>query len=142
MPAVVVDSNVIYAARMERDQWHDQAATIVRAMDVGELPRGLVTNYALPEILNPLEKRAGHEAAVETLSFLTRSRGFRIRHLTETDFDRGRGLYRQTPGVELPDTVTVAFIRRTDSEYIYSFDDDFDRVEGITRLTTADDPFA
>jgi predicted nucleic acid-binding protein len=32
-------------------------------------------------------------------------------------------------------------MRRTGIEYLYSFDDDFDRVEWITRLDTATDPY-
>lgn len=35
----------------------------------------------------------------------------------------------------------VAYMQRTDLEYVYSFDDDFDWFEEITRLATADDPF-
>lgn len=30
---------------------------------------------------------------------------------------------------------------RQDVEYLFSFDDDFDAVEGLTRLETADNPF-
>lgn len=126
---------------MSRDQWHDRASQIVEAMDGGELPRGRVTNVTLPEILSPIQKRAGHDPAVATLEFLERSAGFRVRHLTRDDFARGRALFRRSEGVELPDAMTVAHMRRTGVEYVYSFDDDFDRFDGITRLTTAVNPF-
>ncbi|ERH02362.1 MAG: hypothetical protein J07HN6_00394 [Halonotius sp. J07HN6] len=33
-------------------------------------------------------------------------------------------------------------MHRTDIEYIYSFDDDFDAVSDITRLATATNPFS
>lgn len=142
MPEVVVDANVVYAERMERDQWHEEGTEIVRAMDRGDLPRGQITNYALPEILNPIQKRAGDDRAVETLTLLTKSGGFRIRYIAQEDFDRGCALFRRTSEVELPDLITVAYMRRVGLEFIYSFDEDFDRFDDITRLTTPDNPFS
>jgi len=35
----------------------------------------------------------------------------------------------------------VAFMQSEGIEYIYSFDDDFDAVDGVTRLNTATNPF-
>jgi len=32
-------------------------------------------------------------------------------------------------------------MQRENIEYLYSLDDDFDEVDGITRLETADNPF-
>ncbi|MFB6087821.1 MAG: type II toxin-antitoxin system VapC family toxin [Haloarculaceae archaeon] len=141
MAEAVVDSNVVFAARNSRDQYHDRGSRIITAMDAGELPRGRVTNYMLPEILNPISKRGGHGHAVETLEFLTESRGFRIRQTSQEDFERGRVLFQRTEGVEITDAITVAHMRRTDTTHIYSFDDDFDRFDDLTRLTTDDDPF-
>ena len=109
-------------------------------MDEGILPRGHVTNYTLPEVLNPILKRAGYEYAVETLDFLTESRGFRIRHLTRDDFTRGTAVFNRESGVEITDSILVAYMERVGIEYIYSFDDDFDRFDNVTRLTTADNP--
>lgn len=141
MTEALIDSNVVYGFRMPRDQWHDPATRIVRSIDDGELPRGRVTNAALSEILSPIQKRAGHDPAVETLEFLERSAGFRVHYLSSSDFVRGRELFRQSAGVELSDAMTVAHMRRTGVKYVYSFDDDFDRFDDITRLTTAVDPF-
>ncbi|USZ67122.1 PIN domain-containing protein [Halorussus salilacus] len=141
MGEVLIDANVVYGFRMPRDQWHDSATRIVRSMDDGELPRGRVTNATLSEILSPIQKRVGHDPAVATLEFLERSAGFRVRYLAQSDFVRGRELFRQSVGVELSDAMTVAHMRRTSIEYIYSFDDDFDRFEGITRLSAPVNPF-
>jgi predicted nucleic acid-binding protein len=141
MADALVDSNVLFAFRSRGDQWHEPATAIVRKMDRGELPRGLVTNYTLPEVLNPIAKAAGHDRAVETLEFLTGSGGFKIRHLAGEDFSRGRALFRREDGVEITDAILVAFMRRTDTEFVYSFDDDFDRFEEVTRLDGGIDPF-
>lgn len=142
MQEALVDSNVVFGARMKRDQYHEQAKPIVEAMDGGDLPRGVVTNYGLPEILNPIQKKAGDAPAKATLQFLTESGGFRIRHLAKEDFTRGRALYRRTEGVEITDSITVAYMQRQGLEYIYSFDDDFDEFDDITRLNSGESPFA
>lgn len=141
MPDVVVDSNVVFAFRSRRDQWHEPAVEIVNGMDRGDLPRAQITNYTLPEILNPILKRAGYDRAVETLEFLTQSGGFRLRHLAHEDFNRGQALFRREENLEITDAIIAAYMRRIGLEYIYSFDDDFDRFEDITRLTAAANPF-
>ena len=142
MPDAVVDSNVVLGARLQRDQWHERGAAIVGAMDAGDLPRGRVMTYGVVEILTPIEKRAGDEPARATLEFLTESRGFEIEHTTRDDFVRGSAIYRREADIEVVDCITVACMQRLGLEYIYSFDDDFDRFDDITRLSTADDPFA
>lgn len=141
MADALVDSNVLFAYRSARDQYHDPAADIVRAMDRGELPRGQVTNYTLPEVLNPILKKAGYDHAVDTIDFLRESGGFRIRHLAQEDFTRGQALFRRENGIEITDAILVAYMRRTDLSYIYSFDDDFDRFDDVIRLASADNPF-
>lgn len=90
----VVDSNVLFGFRSRSDQWHEPADAIVTSMDAGDLPRGQVTNYALPEVVNSILKAAGYDHAVETIDFLNESAGFRIRHLSQDDFASGLALFR------------------------------------------------
>ena len=40
------------------------------------------------------------------------------------------------------DTTIAASMKREGIQYLYSFDDDFDTLDGITRLETADNPFS
>jgi predicted nucleic acid-binding protein len=141
MPEALVDADVVFAFRSARDQYHEPSTEIVEAMDRGDLPRGLVTNYTLPEILNPIAKLAGGDAAVETLDFLLESAGLRLRHLAQEDFSRGQAVFRRHDDLEITDAILVAYMRRTETDVIYSFDDDFDRFEDVTRLTVAVDPF-
>lgn len=142
MAAAAVDSNVIVGARLRRDQWHRDGTAIVRAIDAGDLPRGQVNYFGLAEVLTTIEKRAGDHPAVETLEFLTESRGFDLIHTTHADINRGLAIYRRERDIEAVDCFTVAHMQRVGLEYVYSFDDDFDRFGGITRLDSADNPFA
>lgn len=134
MASVVVDSNVLLAARLARDQDHERGAAIVGAIDGGELPSAIVLNDVLAETLNYLNERASHKAAVETLDALLESRGFEIVHTTKRDFDVGRSLFRGYDGLSLTDAVIGAFMDHQEIEYVYSFDGGFDELEWLTRL--------
>ena len=140
--ATVVDSNVVIGYRLGRDQFHDRASAIVRGLDVGDLPRAVLTDYCLGETLNIVGERAGHGAGVDTLDALVESRGVDIVETTRGDFSTGQAIYRRSANLTFVDAVTVAYMRREGLQYVYSFDDDFDAVEGITRVETPDDPFA
>ncbi|QSG16006.1 PIN domain containing protein [Halapricum desulfuricans] len=136
-----MDANVLIAARLARDQHHERGRSISTAIDQGQLPTAYVLTDVLTEVLNYLQARAGHDAATETLDALVESSGFTVLWTSKSDFSTGRSLFRRYEALSLTDAVIVAAMRREDVEYLYSFDDGFDSVPEITRLTTADDPF-
>ena len=141
MAAVVVDANVLIAARLSRDQNHERGAAISEAIDQGQLPTAYVLSDVLEEVINYLQARGGHDVATETLDALIESSGFSLKQTPKSDFDAGRSVFRQYESLSLTDAVIVAAMQREDIEYLYSFDDGFDSVPGITRLTTPDNPF-
>jgi len=140
MTRSVVDANVLIAARLANDQDHDRGLKLSQAFDQGDLPTAYVFSDVLEEVLNYLEVRASHEQAVRTLDALVESSGFEIYHTPKSDFDAGRSLFRKYERLSLTDAVIVAAMQREDLEHLYSFDDDFDVVDDVTRLTTPDDP--
>lgn len=141
MATVVADSNVILAHRLERDQNHDRGKSIVDAMDRGDLPTGRFTEVQITEVLNPIQKLSGHDRAVETLTLLETTPGIEFETLVATDETRARELFRRHAAPEYSDALIGAYMERTEIEYIYSFDDDFDEFEHVTRLNTATNPF-
>lgn len=141
MRVALLDSNVLFAHRSAADTFHEPATGIVEAMDTDQLPVGRVTNYILAEVLSLIGERLGKSTAIETFDMLVEGAGFDIAHATRTDFNAGQALYRRHDRLTFVDAVTVAYMRRTDIEHLYSFDDDFDVIEGITRLNAAADPF-
>jgi predicted nucleic acid-binding protein len=136
----VVDANVLIAARLARDQDHERGIELTRAFDHGDLPTALVLSDSLEETLNYLATRSSHEVAVETLDAIVERSGFEIHYAPKADFDAGRSVFRTHEGLSLTDAVLVASMQRQNLNYLYSFDDDFDRVNDLTRLTTPDDP--
>ena len=141
MPAVVVDANVLIAARLSRDGNHERGEAITRAIDQGTLPTAYVPDDALQESINYLQARAGHDVATETLDAIIESSGLSLRRTTNSDFDAGRSLFRRYEPLSLTDAIIVATMQRDEIDYLYSFDGGFDDVSGITRLTTPTDPF-
>lgn len=141
MGRAVVDANVLITARLSRDQNHSRGAAISEAFDRGDLPTVYVLSDVLEEIINYLQARSTHDVAVRTLDALIESNGFEIIHTPKRDIDSGRSLFRKYESLSLTDAVIAASMRRRELEYLYSFDDGFDAVDGISRITTADNPF-
>ena len=144
MQAVCIDSNIVLAARNANAKRHDDATAIFNAIDNGDLPRARLLNYVVPEILHPLQKRISKEAASETLDRLQSSRGFEFVYGSKAVHLYGEQLFRTyeaSSGPEWVDSILAAYMQSEDIEYIYSFDDDFDVFDDVTRLTTATNPF-
>jgi hypothetical protein len=141
MAVAVVDTGVLIGMADADDEHHDSALEIVRGMDHGQLPTGLVTNYVVLEALNWIHARKHHETAVETYTRLNESAGFEIIHTAQKDFHRAVELFQTYQEFSFGDATIAAYIERAGIEYLYSFDDDFDVLDDVTRLETADNPF-
>lgn len=138
----VIDANVLIASRLSRDQNHETAREITEMFDSGSIPAGYVFDTVLEEVINYLQARSTHEVAVRTLDAIIESNGFEIVRTEKSDFDAGRSLFRQYQSLSLTDGIIAAAMNRRNVEYLYSFDDGFDAVDGITRLDTAANPFS
>jgi predicted nucleic acid-binding protein len=141
MAVAVVDTGVLIGMADVDDEHHDVAMEIVREMDHGTLPTGRVTNYIVLETLNWIHDRKRHEKAVETYERLNQSAGFEVLHAAQKDFTSALSLFQTYEGLSFGEATIAAYMQRGGIEYLYSFDDDFDTVEGITRLDTANNPF-
>jgi predicted nucleic acid-binding protein len=141
MAVVPLDTNVIFASASARDEYHDRAREIVQAIDHGDLPDAIVTNYVVAETLNLAREKLGSDTASAVLDRLVEGAHFEIHHAPKADFTAGQALFRQYSGLSFVDSTIAAFMDREDIEYLYSFDTDFDAIEGITRLETAANPY-
>ena len=141
MAVTIVDTGVLIGLADVDDDHHDTAMEIVRGMDHGDLPTGQVTNYIVLETLNWIHSRKRHEKAIETYQRLNQSAGFEVLHAAQKDFSSALDLFETYDGLSFGDATIAAYMQREDIEYLYSFDDDFDAVAGITRLETPDNPF-
>jgi predicted nucleic acid-binding protein len=141
MQLATVDTNVLVGGRVREDQYHEEALELLRGFDHRDLPRAVVLSSVLEESLNLIGRNVTPEGAVETLDLLDEAAGFEIRHVTEQDLSGGRRRFRVYDELSLTDAIITAWMDRNDVEYLYSFDDDFDAVEEVTRLDSPHDPY-
>jgi predicted nucleic acid-binding protein len=141
MAGALLDATVVIAFADTDDEDHELGTEIVRAVDVGELPDGVVTNDALLEILNFVHSRKGRPLATDLLDRLVEGAHFRLPHNPMENYGIGRSLFRRYDSLSFGDAMQVAYMQSEGVEYIYSFDDNFDTVDGVTRLATAEHPF-
>ena len=141
MAVAVIDTGVLVGMADSDDEHHNVAMEIVRGMDHGELPTARVTNYIALETLNWIHNRKRHEKAVETYERLNQSAGFEVLHAAQKDFTNAVTLFQTYEGLSFGDATIAAYMEREEIEYLYSFDDDFDTIQGISRLETPENPF-
>ncbi len=141
MAVAVVDTTVLvdYENTGSGDR-HGRADAIVRSIDAGELPTGRVTNYVLLETLNWIHARRRHDIAADLRRRLSDSAGFELLQTAQKDFRRAVELFEKYDGLAFGDATIAAYVEREGVEYLYSFDDDFDALDRVTRLDTPDDP--
>ena len=142
MAVALVDTNVLFAAASARDTYHDHASDIIRGIDHGELPAAIVTNYVVAETLNLATTKLSPEAATDLLNRLVAGSHFNITQTAQTDFNAAQPIFRQYDQLSFVDSILVAYMQRADIEYLYSFDDDFDAIDDVTRLASATNPFS
>lgn len=132
-----MDTGVLVGATLTRDQHHEAARPIVRAADSEDIAPLLITDFILSETLNFLVQKASSLIARDALTRLESSPGFIFERVPDTSYDRGRDqVFRRYDGLSFVDCLTVAWMEDHDVETIYTFDDDFDKVEDIVRRTT------
>lgn len=141
MPFTFVDSNVLIAAAIAGDADHDRGRAIVEGVDARDLPTARISNYVIAEVLNYVHARDRHERALDFYERLSRSVGFEVVQATKEDYLDALDGFGRHDQLSFVDATIVAFMRRTELSYLYSFDDDFDGVPGITRLTVPENPY-
>lgn len=142
MPVVGIDSNVLIDYKdTGADERHERAEAIVRGCDAGELPTARVTDYVLLETLNWIHERQRHDVAIDLQRRLSASAGFDLVTAAQADLHRAVELFEEHEALAFGDATVAAYVEREGIEYLYTFDDDFDVLDDVTRLTTAEHPF-
>jgi hypothetical protein len=141
MARVLVDTSVILSRKADDDPHHETAKEIMTGIDRGSLPTAEVTEIVLTETLNWVHRMAGPRGATDMLDRLQEGAHFELVHSAKVVFGNAMRLFRQYSGLAFGDAMIVAYMQHRGLNYIYSFDDDFDAVEGITRLNAAANPY-
>jgi predicted nucleic acid-binding protein len=141
MPRAVLDTSVLFAAAYRPDSAHDDGIAIVRGIDSGSLPKGVVLDYVLAETLNGLTANAGHDVTIDFLERVEENAQFGIERLDVDAFATAKALFRRHEPLSFVDAAIVAHMQTASLEYLYAFDDDFDAVDTVRRLPAPTNPF-
>lgn len=141
MARAVIDTTVLLAFVDSDDERHDVGRSIVRGIDHGDLPSGHVTEAASVETFNDLQRNAGHDIAVRLLDTLIEGANFTLVYSPKVVYSAARAIFRRHESLSMGDALQVAYMQEVDVEYLYSFDEGFDAVDGVTRLNTDVNPF-
>lgn len=128
----IIDSVILIGAFYKRDQWHDLAVPIVLEMEQGNI-HGIITEYILSEVLTFLKRRSGLHAAKIVHDTLFESDILDIVYLNQNQFMNGLTIFISFPHLSVVDATSIAIMRDLNIRDIYSFDSDFDIIEGIVR---------
>lgn len=141
MTRALLDATVIIAAVDDDDQDHGTGLEILQSVDQGELPKGVIVSDALQESLNFIHERKGHAAAVDVLDRFVRGAHFEIPYNPKKNYGEARSLFRSDGELNFGDALQATYMQSESIEYIYSFDDDYDGIDGIERLNAAINPY-
>lgn len=141
MARALVDTSVLFAAVYTRDARHQEAMPILRGIDDGSLPEGIVLDYVLAETVNGLQRKAGSSAARDFLERVEENSRFHVERLASDGLARAKSVFRRYDGLSLVDASLLSYADRHDIEFLYAFDADFDVDTNVRRLTEPVDPY-
>jgi len=130
-----VDSGIWIAAKLKRDQWHQDAVEILKRNFDKETGNIYVNEYVVMETVNFLLKKAGFEVAEKTLRIFQSHDRIKILKIDDDIFNLSCFYFQLYRGLSLTDGSIVANMEQSNIKDIYSFDSGFDMVDGIVRLS-------
>lgn len=127
---ILVDSSFFIALVDRKDQWHVQAKKMQTSL-AGETV--IISDLIVAEAVTIVGKRSGGKAGEQLYHFFIDNCD--IIFTDEHILKGGMSVFLQYDGtLSVPDAVSVSIMAKKDIDRILSFDSDFDKVDGITRL--------
>ena len=115
---------------LTRDQWHEKAVKVIRKIDKEEK---VISDLMVAEIVTSIGDISGGKEAINIFNYLQDN--FTV---ISTDFEflkSIKGQYLKYDGtLSIADTSAVEIMKNMKITEIASFDQDFDKVEGIVRI--------
>jgi predicted nucleic acid-binding protein len=125
-----VDSSFFIALILENDQWHEKALKLIPLL---ENSQKMVSGLIISEAVTIVGSRGGGKAG--KMIYDNIKDNCRIFIQDQSLFDDAIFTYLQFDGtLSLTDSVTLEIMKIHDIQDIASFDSDFDKVKGISRI--------
>lgn len=126
---IFVDASYIIALIVEKDQWHNDA---IKLLDKLKSEDKLITEAMIIESINLIGSCHGGKVGYKTFKYIKDN--FTI-FKSETLLEESLRYYLKFDGtLSLADCTAIHTMKENEIYEILSFDDDFDKVEGIIRV--------
>ena len=127
----MVDSNYFIALLNKKERHHKRACELYEKIFSQKVR--IVPLLFLSEAVASVNDKLGGQMAMDLFDALEND--FKIYYPTESDIAESmRYVLRYDGELSLADSLAVYLMKKYDMTYIYSFDSDFDKIEGIVRV--------
>lgn len=124
-----MDTSYLVALADKKDSWYERALKIPK----GLLKKGVTSDYVLSEAVTIIGHRGGGNAGFELYDFIISN--LQLIYVDEDLLRQSMETYPKYDGtLSVADAVSVEIMRRRGIKKIASFDADFDKVAGISRI--------
>ena len=127
---IFVDSSLIIAMVLTKDQWHKKAVQLIKKIDKEEK---VISDLMVAESVTTIGDRSGGKEAINIFNYIQDN--FTV---ISTDFEFLKSIKRQylkyDGTLSVADISAIKIMNNMEMTKIASFDKDFDKVEGIVRI--------
>lgn len=128
---IFIDSTLFIALVLEDDQWHEQAVNLIPQLDAADK---LISEFIISETVTMVGSRSGGKAGKQVYEYMMESCS--IHRQDKSAYDEVIKTYlKYDGGLSFTDASTVEIMKFFSVNEIASFDSDFDKVQGIIRIS-------
>ena len=125
-----LDSSVLIAFFSNNEECHERAVVLLNGAASENL---VVSDHVLDEVMTFLARRIGGEAAFDAGQELLSTPNVELAFASGPDLQQAMFLVKKH-GFSLCDGLSVSLMRRLGLRKIVSFDSDFDKISGVSRI--------
>jgi len=126
---IFVDSSYFIARADKADRWHERALKIAEGM----LTNAMISDYVVLEAVTVIGRRGGGRAGTDLYEYLINN--FQVVYVNEDILRQGMEIYlKYDAALSVADVASIEVMRKRGIKKIVSFDTDFDKVPGISRV--------
>jgi len=127
---ILVDSSVFIALADRKDQWHTKALGLTDLLDHEPI---VISDLIISEVLTVIGKRSGGKAGKQLYDYFIDN--CRIIYADEKVLEGAIPVFVKYDGkLSVSDAISVHIMSLKNIQKILSFDSDFDKVEGLSRI--------
>ncbi|MBS3137197.1 type II toxin-antitoxin system VapC family toxin [Candidatus Woesearchaeota archaeon] len=132
--AVLLDTSFIIALALEEDSDHLYAVALNNQLKTGRFGATFYTDYIINEVLTLLRRKKVNKENIKQLADILFMKKRQLLLSNDDIVQNAITIFFQYKRLSFVDASSIAYARMYKISKIYSFDTDFDGVEGIERI--------